>query len=125
MNKKATPKKRPVVTSNYAALAICAVFALFLAFFFIVSLFDKTEEISQKENRTLKQRPKFSVSAVFNGSYHEEFDEYYTDQFPFRDKLLGLNEHIQDLFSQKSSGDDGMVIFEKSDKDDFAGQSID
>ncbi len=125
MAKKPAAKKRPVVTGKYAALAICLVFVLFLSFFFLVSLFDRTEEVSQKENRSLKQRPKFSMKAVFDGSYHTEFDEYYTDQFPFRDKLLDLNTHIQDLFSQKSSGDDGMVIYDKGDKDDFAGQSID
>ena len=125
MEKKTVAKKRPVITGKYTALAICAVFALFLLFFFVVSLFDKTEEASVKENRTLKQRPKFSISSVFNGSYHEEFDEYYTDQFPFRDSLLDLNSRIQDIFSQKTSGDDGMVIYDKGDKDDFAGQSID
>ena len=77
-----------------------------------------------KENRALKQRPKFTVSAVLDGKYFSEFEEYYQDTFPYRDKFLDINSKISKAFS-KTQGNSGMVIVEKQEKDDFAGQNID
>ena len=104
--------------------------ALILAFvgviitLFLISAFDTDKTVSQKENRALKQRPKFTVSAVLDGKYFSEFEEYYQDTFPYRDKFLGLNSKISKVFS-KTQGNSGMVIVEKQEKDDFAGQNID
>ena len=72
----------------------------------------------------LKQRPKFTVSAVLDGKYFSEFEEYYQDTFPYRDKFLDINSKISKAFS-KTQGNSGMVIVEKQEKDDFAGQNID
>ena len=64
------------------------------------------------------------VSAVLDGKYFSEFEEYYQDTFPYRDKFLGINSKISKAFS-KTQGNSGMVIVEKQEKDDFAGQNID
>lgn len=117
---------KPLVSNRLASLFICAAMVLIIFGLFFVSVFDTDKTVSEKENRTLKQRPKFSINAVINGNYNTEFDEYYSDTFPFRDKLLTVNAKISKLFSQtRSTGSGDMVIVDVHDKDDFAGQSID
>ncbi|MBE6828449.1 MAG: hypothetical protein E7514_07590 [Ruminococcaceae bacterium] len=125
MAAKKNQAKRYSVTSAYAAFAIICVFVLILIFFFVGSIVTKDREVSVLENRTLAGRPHISAGAVLDGSFAKGLDEYFCDQFPFRDKLLGINSKISNKFSQLSFGDDGMVIVEKDEKDDFAGQSID
>ena len=119
-----TNNDRPLVSNKIGSFFICGVLAVVIFGLFLVSVFDTDKTVSEKENRTLKQRPAFSISAVVNGSFSSEFDEYYSDTFPFRDEFLTVNSKTSKFFSQtRSSGD--MVIVDVQDKDDFAGQSID
>lgn len=116
--------KKNVVPNKSGAFFIILAFVGVIITLFLVSVFDTDLTVSQRENRTLKQKPKFSVSAVMSGKYFSEFEEYYQDTFPLRDKFLDLNSKISDAFS-KTGGSSGMVIVEKQEKDDFAGQNID
>lgn len=116
--------KKNVVPNKSGAFFIILAFVGVIITLFLVSVFDTDPTVSQRENRTLKQKPKFSVSAVMSGKYFSEFEEYYQDTFPLRDKFLDLNSKISDAFS-KTGGSSGMVIVEKQEKDDFAGQNID
>ena len=116
--------KKNVVPNKSGAFFIILAFVGVIITLFLVSAFDTDSTVSQRENRTLKQKPKFTLSAVLDGKYFSEFEEYYQDTFPLRDKFLDLNSKISDAFS-KTGGNSGMVIVEKQEKDDFAGQNID
>ena len=119
-----TKTKKYVTPSKAGAFFIILAFVGVIITLFLISAFDTDKTVSQKENRALKQRPKFTVSAVLDGKYFSEFEEYYQDTFPYRDEFLGLNSKISKAFS-KTKGNSGMVIVEKQEKDDFAGQNID
>lgn len=119
-----TKTKKDVTPSKAGAFFIILAFVGVIITLFLISAFDTDKTVSQKENRALKQRPKFTASAVLDGKYFSEFEEYYQDTFPYRDEFLGLNSKISKAFS-KTKGNSGMVIVEKQEKDDFAGQNID
>lgn len=76
----------------------------------IASLFGKDKEISEKERRELAQKPKFSFSSLFDGSYETAFENYYSDQFPLRDFLISANGKRENFFAGLKSGDDGIVV---------------
>jgi hypothetical protein len=61
-------------------------------------------KVSELENRALKQKPQFTVSALLNGSYFSDYDEYYSDTFVLRDKLLKLSGNIRQTLLLSSSG---------------------
>lgn len=119
-----TKTKKDVTPNKAGAFFIILAFVGVIITLFLISAFDTDKTVSQKENRALKQRPKFTASAVLDGKYFSEFEEYYQDTFPYRDEFLGLNSKISKAFS-KTKGNSGMVIVEKQEKDDFAGQNID
>lgn len=120
-----TQKLKPLVSTRLCALLIILAFAAGLFSLFAVSMLDTDKTVSERDNRMLKTRPKFSVSAVLDGSYARDFDAYYSDTFPFRDQFLTLNNKIKKLFSQTRSTGGDMVIVDFEGKDDFAGQDID
>lgn len=120
-----TQKLKPLVSTRLCALLIILAFAAGLFSLFAVSMLDTDKTVSERDNRMLKTRPKFSVSAVLDGSYARDFDAYYSDTFPFRDQFLTLNNKIKKLFSQTRSSGGDMVIVDFEGKDDFAGQDID
>lgn len=45
---------------------------------------------SAEENRSLKTFPKFTWQKLANGSFGDEMNEYFADQFPLRDLLVGV-----------------------------------
>ena len=79
--------------------------------FGLCSLVDKDDQISVQENRGLAQKPEFSFAALFNGSYVQALETYYTDQFPLREALMGANATLNKFYSY-SSGEEGAVIIQ-------------
>lgn len=65
------------------------VLALTAGFFFIPE-----REFSENENRYLAKAPGLSVESVLGGDFMEEAEQYVTDQFPFRDALVGLRTYF-------------------------------
>lgn len=121
---KRKTESKPVIPDKIGAFIICALFAVSLISLGAVSVFDTDETVSKKENRTLASFPEMSVKSVFDGSFAKNFDEYYADTFPMRDSFLSVNVKLSDFFSKTKSGNDKMIIVDKGDKDDFAGQDI-
>lgn len=68
----------------------------------VYSLLDKDRLKSDTENRMLKQKPKFSVSALLDGSFISDLESYYSDQFPNRDKLMLVNRSLNEFYSGNS-----------------------
>lgn len=66
-------------------------FSLALIFTFF---FSKDKSFSDKENRVLKTRPKFSFEKLLDGKYFSEFTKYCTDQFPYRETFTGVSSII-------------------------------
>lgn len=122
--KELKENKKSIIPNKLSAVLICAMFVLLIFAGFLVSRFDVDRTVSVKENRTLASKPKISIVTFFNGSFSEDFDEYFSDTFPLRDGFLDINAKLSGFFSKNSGGDD-MVLVEKQEKDDFAGQNID
>ena len=68
-----------------APLAQILVFVIFIAAFAVLNLVTPARTFSEQENRYLAQAPKFSFSALFDGSFTESFEKFVTDQFFGRD----------------------------------------
>lgn len=79
--------------------AVCAVTTV--VFFVIVfgvlalAIAIPDREKSESENRVLKQFPSVSLSSIFDGSFMKNFETYFNDQFPFRDKLIGFKTDFE------------------------------
>lgn len=63
------------------------------------------KEISQKENRTLQQKPSFTFQKLKNGDFSEQTARYLVDQFPFRDTFVALKAYCElALLKQENNG---------------------
>lgn len=126
--KKIKPKsdiavRRPMLKKGTSAV-ICILFFLALSALLLQSAFDTDKTVSESENRTLAQMPKITWQAITDGSFMQDFESYYTDAFPLRERFLSVNQKLSAIFSGIRSSDD-VVLVEKGDKEDFAGQDID
>lgn len=89
----------------------------------VTSLVDQDKTVSEKENRSLKARPSFTLQALFDGSFTKEFEEYYADTFPLRDFFLSVNQKLSGVFTQ-AAGKNDLVLIEKEGKEDFGGEAL-
>ena len=65
----------------------------FLIFIFsipIITFFNEDKKISEIENKILTQFPRLSLSNIYNKSFMKNFDNYASDQFPFRSSFIKL-----------------------------------
>ena len=86
-----------------ASLLTIGVFTAFIALFFVLRLCLPAREFSERENRYLAQRPAFSASALFSGSFTEDFESYTTDQFPLRDAWTTLKARCELLSGKREN----------------------
>ncbi|MGN0520136.1 MAG: DHHW family protein [Candidatus Fimenecus sp.] len=115
--------RRPLLQKGISAL-ICVLFFAVLFLFFAVSAFDTDKTVSESENRTLAQMPRMTWQTLTDGTFAKDFDAYFADTFPGRESFLRINQKISAFFSGTRSSND-VVLVEKNDKDDFAGQDMD
>lgn len=85
--------KRPVTT----------VFLGFILLFFVANLFMPDREFSERENRYLQTKPRFSFSRLFSGDFAADFEDFCADQFPLRDQWITLNARYSQLCGKKES----------------------
>lgn len=64
---------------------IGGIFILCLFGVMLVNLIIPDREMSEEENRMLASKPKLSFSALANGDFMEQYEEYLSDQFAGRD----------------------------------------
>ena len=81
--------------------ALFTLFVILAAAVLIVNIVTKDKEFSANENRSLEQRPAFSLEALADGSYFSDFTTYYSDQFPLRDTWMSLKFKASYLMSQR------------------------
>ncbi len=75
-------KKRDSIT----AAALCILWLSLAA----AAWLSTPETVSDTERRELQQFPSFSVEAIMNGSFMEDFEKYSLDQFPLREGFRTL-----------------------------------
>ncbi len=78
-------------------LIFCACFVVPVIFLFGFSLFDKDKDTSGSEE--LAQFPEFSVKALFSGDFTKGFEDYFTDQFPFRKLFMSGSKALNSIYT--------------------------
>lgn len=113
------PKRKATLFRNNNTGIILIMLVIFcLAVMLILSLFIPDRDISERENRKLAKFPKFTVSSYFSGDFNRGIEDHFSDQFPFRDKFLIVNDRITKLTSQFSSGgEDSIVVINTGERD--------
>ncbi|MBE7053355.1 MAG: hypothetical protein E7391_03670 [Ruminococcaceae bacterium] len=77
---------------------------IFAFVFTVISLmcWFKTPDIySMSERRELSKKPEFSVENVLSGKFQEEFENYTTDQFPYREVFRSIKATTATYFFNK------------------------
>ena len=85
-------KQRRAITA--VCIAVITFFCAIIFGGFLLSAIFPDREKSENENRVLKQFPKFSLSALFDGSFTKNLEIYLNDQFPFRDSIITLKTKV-------------------------------
>ena len=80
---------------NRAFLPVILCFVLFLGALTVLHLALPDKARSENENRMLAKAPAFRPDALFSGSFTDDFEDYITDQFPFRDRWLDLKSRAE------------------------------
>lgn len=83
--------------------AALAVFVLGMAGILAADFWIPDRFFSETENRTLAQKPAFSIQAWLDGSYQKSYEAYVTDQFPGRDRWIGAKAGTQRFLGKKDS----------------------
>jgi hypothetical protein len=75
-------------------------FCGFIGVFFLLFVLMPDRGFSEQENRELTQAPRFTLDALFGGQFTTRFEDYTTDQFPFRDGWTTIKARME-LFAGK------------------------
>lgn len=97
------------------ALFTIGILAGIILIFTIADLFNKDRVYSDMEMRLLAGKPEFDRENVLFGDFTGEYEDYITDQFPGRDKLVGVKTRADILLGKKEVGgvyigEDGYLI---------------
>ncbi|MEO6613712.1 MAG: DHHW family protein [Chitinophagaceae bacterium] len=69
----------------------------------IASLAMKKETVSVMENRKLAAFPQYSDSSLWTGKYFKNIENYYADNFPYRDKWIAFSAAFKNKLGFQSS----------------------
>jgi len=87
------------------------------------SLVDKDATESVRENRRLAQKPKFTLSALLDGSYVADLETYYSDTFPGREKLLDANGVLNKFYIFSGKEENNMLVIDHTNDMGDGGQA--
>ncbi|WP_419749981.1 DHHW family protein [Terrisporobacter petrolearius] len=109
MNRKNKIKQR----QHYKTSAL--LFILFLVLFVGANIITKDKTFSERENRMLAGKPKFSVDKLLEGRFTSKFEDYVVDQFIGRDFFTNVKINMDKLLGKKESngvflGEDGYLV---------------
>lgn len=102
--------------SKKYAWFISILFCGFLTLFLIAHILLPDRDFSPEENRNLKQFPALSLERVTSGTFMEEFETYFSEQFAGRDFWIGLKAASERLSGKQENngvyfGTDGETLF--------------
>ncbi len=81
-------------------IATSALFAGIIFLFAIAFVLVPDTDFSEEENRSLTTFPKFTVDALLDGSFSSQINEYFADQFPARNSLVGIKSIAETVFGK-------------------------
>ena len=79
-------------------IGAAAVFLLILSL-----LLPLRPDYSVSEKRALKQFPEFTQASVMDGSFFSAFTDWFSDTFPFREKILSLQSGMENFYGLRSA----------------------
>lgn len=82
------------------SILACSIFFSFLGVMLIAGILEEDREISESENRVLASFPSFTVSSLTDGSFMTKFEQYLSDQFYGRDKIVSTKTVISRLLGK-------------------------
>ncbi len=74
---------------------VIAVFCLLIFGITLATILHPAKDFSERENRTLAQKPKLTLASLLDGSFESEYESYLTDQFVGRDAWISLKTAAQ------------------------------
>ena len=80
---------------------VTGLFCAFLGCGALLSVFLPKQGFSETENRYLAQLPKFSWDSLKSGKFGKDYEEYLSDQFPFRDNWISVKTAVEQLQLKK------------------------
>lgn len=94
---------------------ISVLVSICIAILSIIFIVKPKQEFSLNENRYLAKFPKYSFYSLKSGKYMKNIENYFIDQFPLRDSLMGLKTTYNKLIGQTVINDvyiawDGYLI---------------
>lgn len=89
----------------------------------LISLVDTDPTVLTDENRKI-EKPKFSWSALMDGSYVQQLEAYYTDTFPLRNVLMPLNQQLNKFYYYSGTGDDNYLAIDFNGGAEQGGESL-
>lgn len=69
-------------------------FIIIIFSFFILNIISKKETISKSERRYLKELPDINIENIMNGKLEEEYEEYASDHFAFRENIRNIKVNL-------------------------------
>lgn len=110
-------KKYLRFAENYILLLACLTLGLFLLLFA-----DRSGGVSETENRTLQPFPELRAEAVASGRYMEEFENYLSDAFPARERMIAVSNALTGVFGRTDAQEEARRVFDEELGmiDDFA-----
>ena len=82
---------------------ITSFFCLLLAVSALIGLLMPDRYYSEREKRTLTQKPKFTVANFISGEFSDELEKYLTDQVPLRDGWVTMKTYMQLAIGKRES----------------------
>ena len=83
---------------------ITSFFCLLLAVSTLAGLLLADRYYSEREKRTLTQKPKFTVANFISGEFSDELEKYLTDQVPMRDSWVTAKTYMELAVGKRESG---------------------
>ena len=83
---------------------ITSFFCLLLAVSTLAGLLLPDRYYSEREKRTLTQKPKFTVANFISGEFSDELEKYLTDQVPLRDGWVTMKTYMELAIGKRESG---------------------
>ena len=82
---------------------ITSFFCLLLAVSTLAGLLLPDRYYSEREKRTLTQKPKFTVADFISGEFSDELEKYLTDQVPLRDGWVTMKTYMELAIGKRES----------------------
>ena len=99
-------KFNKIINITTSVLFAAIIFAFAIAFVIVPD-----SDFSEEENRSLTTFPKFTWEALMDGSFSSKINEYFADQFPARNSLVGIKGVTETAFGK---GENNGVLLGKN-----------